>query len=135
LILFDTSVLVDILRKKPDIISRIEKLEEIPLFTTEISVMELVYGITSNRYYLNNTSKRKARIDSILNLMSKFSVLPFDRKAAIKTAEILGHLKLEGKSIDFRDGMIIGIGLCNGINSFYTLNKEHFKRVKEVSLY
>ncbi len=135
MILFDTSILVEILRKNQNIISRIDDLEEIPLFTTEISVMELVYGITSNQYYLNKTSKKKSRIDSVINLMSKFSVLPFDRNAALKTAEILGLLKLEGKIIDFRDGMIIGIGLSNGINSFYTLNRDHFERIKEVILY
>ena len=135
MILFDTSVLVEILRKNTDIISQINKLDEIPLFTTEISVMELVYGITSNKYYLNKSAKRKSRIDSIINLMAKFSVLQFDRNAAIKTAEILGSLKLKGKMIDFRDGMIIGIGLSNGINSIYALNREHFDRVPEISLY
>lgn len=135
MILFDTSVLVEILRKNTDIISQIDKLEETPLFTTEISVMELAYGISSNKYYINKSSKRKVRINNILNLMSKFSVLQFDRKAALKTAEILGYLKLEGNMIDFRDGMIIGIALSNGINSIYTLNREHFERVSEVTLY
>ncbi|MCE7733298.1 MAG: type II toxin-antitoxin system VapC family toxin [Candidatus Heimdallarchaeota archaeon] len=135
MILFDTSVLVEILRKNPNVISKIDKLENIPLFTTEISVMELVYGITSNKHYLNKSSDQKNRIDSIINLMSKFSVLQFDRKAAIKTAEIMGRLKLEGNMIDFRDGMIIGIGVSNGINSIYTLNRDHFDRVSEVSVY
>lgn len=135
MILFDTSVLVEILRKNTDTISQIDKLEEIPLFTTEISVMELAYGISSNKYYLNKSSKRKARIGNILNLMSKFTVLQFDRKAALKTAEILGQLKLNGNMIDFRDGMIIGIALSNGINSIYALNREHFERVSEVTLY
>lgn len=97
--------------------------------------MELVYGITSNKHYLNKSSKKKTRIDSIINLMSKFSVLQFDRKAAIKTAEILGQLKLTGNMIDFRDGMIIGIGLSNGITSIYTLNRDHFDRVSEISVY
>lgn len=135
MILFDTSVLVGILRKNPEIISQIDDFGSIPLFTTEISVMELVYSITSNKYYLNKTPEKQNRIEGIINLMSKFSVLLFDRKAAIKTAEVLGNLKLEGKMIDFRDGMIIGIGLSNGINSIFTRNKDHFERVSEISVY
>lgn len=134
MILLDTSVIIEILRKDKEVMSKIADLVDNPLFTTQISVMELVFGITSNNYYLDKPSIKTSRISAITNLLSKFTILDFDRKAAHKTAEILGRLKLEGNIIDFRDGMIIGIGLSNGINSFYTLNRSHFERVSGVSL-
>ena len=134
MILLDTSVIIELLRKNKIIISKIAELKDIPLFTTQISVMELIYGITSNRHYVDKPNKKTSRIEAIIDLLSKFTILDLDRKASFKTAEILGKLKLEGNIIDFRDGMIIGIGLSNGINSFYTLNKSHFKRVAGVSL-
>lgn len=134
MILLDTSVIIELLRKDKEVMSKLSDLVDNPLFTTQISVMELVFGITSNKYYVNKPSRRTSRINDITNLLSKFTILDFDTKAAHKTAEILGKLKLEGKIIDFRDGMIIGIGLSNGISSFYTLNRSHFERVPGVSL-
>ncbi len=134
MILLDTSVIVGLLRKNGEVISKLNDLQDSPLFTTQISVMELFYGITSNKYYINKENKKVSRLKAISDLLSKFSILDFDRKAAYKTAEIMGKLKLEGTLIDFRDGMIIGIGLSNGINSFYTLNTSHFERVSEVNI-
>jgi len=52
----------------------------------------------------------------------------------MKTAQIMGSLKLEGKLVDFRDGMIAGIGLANGIEELLTLNREHFERIKELRI-
>ena len=134
MILLDTSVIVELLRKNPEVIKKLTMIEDTPLFTTQITVMELVFGITSNSYYVTNPTRKGERIQNITDILSKFTILDFDRKAAEKTAEILGQLKLEGNIIDFRDGMIIGIGLSNGIKSFYTLNRTHFERVTEVSL-
>ena len=134
MILFDTSVIIEILRKNNKIIEKIIELKDTPLFTTQIVVMELMYGITSNKFYLDKPDKKISRINAISDLLTRFTILDFDRKAAIKTAEILGKLKLDGNIIDFRDGMIIGIGLSNGINSFFTLNRSHFERVEEVVL-
>ena len=134
MILVDTTILVEILRKKNKVIEFLQKLGTAPLFTTVISVMELTYGITGNRFYADKPELKQRRLTEIQDLCSKFTVLPFDHKSAIKTAQIMGSLKLEGKLVDFRDGMIAGIGLANGIEELLTLNKEHFERMKELKI-
>ncbi|MHA2297649.1 MAG: type II toxin-antitoxin system VapC family toxin [Candidatus Hodarchaeales archaeon] len=134
MIIVDTSILVDILRKKARTLEFMQGLGATMLFTTEITFMELVYGITGSKNHVDNPELKQKRLTEIQDTCSRFSVLSFDRKAAMKTAEIMGKLKLEGKLVDFRDGMIAGTGLANGINELLTLNPEHFRRIKELKV-
>ncbi|MFQ5977016.1 MAG: type II toxin-antitoxin system VapC family toxin [Candidatus Heimdallarchaeota archaeon] len=127
----DTSILVDILRKKPKTIEYINGLGSTPLFSTEISVMELIFGVTGSSFYLNNPEMKQRRLSEIDELCSRFVVLSFNHKAAVKTAEILGSLKLEGQLIDFRHAMIAGIAQSNGISELLTSNLRHFERIPE----
>lgn len=48
MILLDTSVIIELLRKNKEVMTKIAEFVDNPLFTTQISVMELVFGITSN---------------------------------------------------------------------------------------
>ncbi|MHA1448889.1 MAG: type II toxin-antitoxin system VapC family toxin [Candidatus Hodarchaeales archaeon] len=134
MILVETSVLVDILRKKSKILDFIQDLGTTPLYTTEICVMELIYGIMGSKVYATNPELKDRRIREVNQLCVRFTVLHFDRKAAIKTAEIMGRLKLIGKLIDFRDGMIAGTGLANEIKKLLTLNPKHFKNIHELEV-
>lgn len=61
-------------------------------------------------------------------------MLPFDRKAAVKTAELMGALKIKGQVIDFRDGMIAGITQANEIRKIATQNIKHFERIPELEI-
>ncbi|MCY3410167.1 MAG: type II toxin-antitoxin system VapC family toxin [Candidatus Heimdallarchaeota archaeon] len=134
MIILDTSVLVGILRKNAEVINKIKTLGDTPLFTTQICVMELFFGIESNKVYLNNQAKKIERLRVLNELLTRFTIFDLDKKSAIKTAELLGNLKLKGTLIDFRDAMIIGIGLANGINTFYTLNNKHFNKLVGITL-
>lgn len=134
MILVDTSILVDILRKNEETLNNINKLGTISLNTTEISMMELYFGIFGTKYYSDKPNLKKKRIEEINNLISKYNVLSFDRKAAIKTADIMGFLKLNGKLTDFRDGMIAGIGIANGISKILTHNTKHFENIPEIEV-
>lgn len=134
MMMVDTSILVDLLRKKPEILSVIQKLGATPLFTTEISVMELVLGIYGSCVYKTKPELKQKRLSEIGDLFLKFTILPFDRKSAYKTAEILGELKLDGKLIDFRDGMIAGVTKANGINELITHNRKHFERIHDLKI-
>ena len=51
--------------------------------------MELAYGITGNRFYADKPELKQRRLTEIQDLCSKFTVLPFGRKSAMKTAQIM----------------------------------------------
>ncbi len=135
MLMVDTSILVDILRKNAHIFEIFDRNKSISLFTSEISVMELFYGIHSLKLYQEKPKLKVARISQINSLLHNFIILPFNRKAALKTAEIMGKLKIKGQMIDFRDGMIAGTSLANGINYVFTRNIDHFKRIPEVQIW
>jgi predicted nucleic acid-binding protein len=134
MILADTNILVDILRKNPQTLNFIQALGPVPIVTSEITVMELVFGITGNKFYVDKPKLKQKRLSEIRDLLAKFTILPFDHKAAYKTAEIMGQLKLEGKIIEFRDGMIGGIAVANGLKKMLTYNTRHFHRIPEIEL-
>ena len=126
MILVDTTYIVDLIRKKAKLDS---KLDEEILFTTEITVFELYFGLHGNRLLNKNPDKLKSRATTLEKILVKFQILPFRREEAIQTAKLLGQLKLNGKIIDFRDGMIAGTGLANGIKKIMTRNEDHFNRI------
>ena len=134
MILFDTNILVEILRKKRIFLEKLSSFESVPLYISVITIMELYFGITGSNYYKNKEELKSKRLDEIIALTSNFFVLEFERKCALKTAEIMGKLKREGKIIDFRDGMIAGTALSNGIKSIFTMNIDHFDRIPEINV-
>ncbi|WP_371804958.1 type II toxin-antitoxin system VapC family toxin [Candidatus Lokiarchaeum ossiferum] len=134
MIICDTTVLIDILRKKPSIMDSLRGKSQNSLFTTEISVMELFYGLYSNKFYDFKREILEKRKQAISELLHHFIVLPFDRKSAIITAKLMGNLQKSGKMIDFRDGMIAGISIANNITNILTKNVKHFKRISELKI-
>ena len=101
------------------------------LFTTEINVFEIYLGLYANKNLENNPSlldKRKIQVEALL---SKFQILPFKRNAAIESAKILGNLIRKGQKIEFRDGLIAGIAISNGIIRILTNNIDHFKNIED----
>jgi tRNA(fMet)-specific endonuclease VapC len=126
MILVDTTYIVDLIRKKVKIDSELD--EEI-LFTTEITVFELYFGLYGNNILNKDPEKLQKRIDTLSKILTKFQILPFSGDESIQSAKILGQLKLDGKIIEFRDGMIAGSGLANGITKILTRNADHFDRI------
>jgi predicted nucleic acid-binding protein len=129
MILLDTSILIEILRKNKNIINKLDSLSMTPLATSEICIMELVYGIYSNKKFSNNEELIKRKLSDIEKLCNKFVILNFDRSCAVKTGEVMGKLKLAGNMIDFRDGMIACSALANGIKQIFTSNITHFEKI------
>lgn len=67
-------------------------------------------------------------------LLLKFQILPFGRKESIQAAKILGNLIRKGERIEFRDGIIAGITLSNGITTILTKNIDHFIRIENIKV-
>ena len=134
MILLDTSVIIDVLRKKTDTLEKISSFGIIPLVTSEICIMELIYGLYGNKKIVSQSDVLKKRLSDIEKLCNKLIILQFDRVCSLKTGEIMGRLKISGNRIDFRDGMIACSALANGIKQIYTLNISHFEKIKELEV-
>jgi len=100
MILLDTPILLDILRKKARIITKMIEIEAHPLATCEICVMELYFGVYANKTYENNPSLINKRIAAINGLLKRLTIFNFSRTSAIKTAELMGKLKMNGNLCD-----------------------------------
>ncbi len=134
MILADSTFLIDSLRKLPNVREFLLKNPTEILFTTEINIFELYLGLNSNKVLekdLNLFEKRKQRLEELIN---KFQVLSFRRGEAITAAKILGRLYRMGKPIEFRDGLIAGIAISNGIKKVLTRNIDHFSRIEELEV-
>jgi tRNA(fMet)-specific endonuclease VapC len=119
----DTDLLVGILRGKDDAGRRIQVLDEQGRHaTTSVNAFELFYGAYKSR-------QKDVNVQRTISLLERLEILPLDLKAAEKAGELLGNLSDVGEGIDFRDALVAGITLANGL-SLVTRNKEHFTRVK-----
>ncbi|MHA1266170.1 MAG: type II toxin-antitoxin system VapC family toxin [Candidatus Helarchaeota archaeon] len=133
MILVDTNFLIDVLRKKQEIKSFLAANPDEILFTTEFNIFELYLGLYSSKILEKNSVLLKKRLQKLDELISRLQILPFKRKEAIKSAEILGTLTRRGQKIDFRDGIIAGIALANGITTILTKNVTHFNRIDDLT--
>ena len=124
----DSSIIIDILRKKIDR-EKLQKFSEEDLWTTETVVYELLYGI----YFTGEKiAEKEQQIAAILDTFTY--ILPFDRKSAIKAANIGGNLARTGQMLDHPDTLIAGSLLAHGCTRFLTKNKRDFERIKELEV-
>ncbi|MFX0013698.1 MAG: type II toxin-antitoxin system VapC family toxin [Promethearchaeota archaeon] len=134
MILVDSTFLIDALRKKPNVRKFLQKNPTEILFTTEINVFELYLGLHSSKILEKEVALFAKRKQPLEELITKFQVLSFRRGEAIESAKILGKLYRSGKPIEFRDGLIAGIAIANGIKKVLTRNTDHFRRIKEIEV-
>ena len=132
IILADTTFLIDALRKKDDVKQFLIKNSYETLYTTEINVFETYLGLYANKTLEKNPSLLESRKIHLEELLSKFQILPFNRTAAIESAKILGLLIRKGQKIEFRDGLIAGIAISNGIKKILSKNRDHFIRIENI---
>src|SRR3989338_9985040 len=119
----DSTVLIGFLRNEPNAIEVIKRIEDKQLYTSEINVFELIQGV-----YISHKNVEQ-HIQQIIGILSTITVLPFDRRAAIKAGVIGGMLQKHGQKIGEADCLIAGVALANGIKIIVTNNTEHFERI------
>ena len=134
MILVDSTFLIDSLRKLPNVREFLQKNPTEILFTTEINIFELFLGLYSSKILEQDPNQFEMRKQRLEELILKFQVLTFRRGEAIAAARILGRLYRTGKPIEFRDGLIAGIAISNGIKKVLTRNIEHFNRIEEIEV-
>jgi tRNA(fMet)-specific endonuclease VapC len=119
----DTDVLIDFLAGRNPAADRIvHELEAGALMTTAITRFELLCGVRSHREEL-----------PVLQLLDSLTVLPLDKAAADRAAEVRRTLKRRGIDIGMGDSLTAGIVLHNN-GIFLTRNNRHFERVEGLHL-
>lgn len=124
----DTTLLIDFLRGKPAALKVIKEAEAKSLATSEINAYELIEGVYENGTNIDT------HLEKVLLLLSRLTVFPFDRRAAIKAGIISSNLSKAGRKIGEVDCLIAAVALANGIPEIATQNKEHFNQVKELKV-
>lgn len=123
MILADTDVLIDYLAGVQPVSGLVRSyIEDDLLQTSSVTCFELLSGAKSGK-----------RGDAVRSLLAEITVLPLDRQAAQRAAEVRRKLDRTGQSIGMADSLIAGVALLHGIRLF-TRNRKHFERVPNLSL-
>jgi tRNA(fMet)-specific endonuclease VapC len=123
MIVADTDVLIDALRGREPVASRIAlELRSGGLATTAVSVFELLSG-----------AKSPEEQEKVERLLVALTVLGFDRAAGEAAAEARGQLEGEGRGIGLADYLIAGVCLARDA-VLLTRNREHFERIPGLTL-
>ncbi len=119
----DSDLLIAILRGNQEAQAIVEELEkEGRSATTSISAFEIHYGAI-------RSERKNENIKEASRLLERLEIFSLDLSASRKAAEIAAKLAEKGEPIDYRDAMIAGIAVENGL-TLKTRNKPHFKRIK-----
>jgi tRNA(fMet)-specific endonuclease VapC len=123
LILADTDVLIDYLAGIEPIQAQIARYAEASrLQTTAVTCFELLSGAGVGK-----------KGDAIRDLLHALTVLPLDREAATRAAEVRRALGGTGQPIGMGDSLIAGIALLHNV-ALFTRNRRHFERVPHLKL-
>ena len=123
MILADTDVLIDHIAGVQPVARRISAYAQADrLQTTSINCFELLSGAAVGK-----------RGDNIRRLLAAIPVIPLDRDAAERAADVRRELERTGVSIGMGDSLIAGIALAHSLPLF-TRNRKHFARVPNLKL-
>ena len=115
MIILDTNVISEPMKpnSNPAVIAWLDRQLAETLYLTATSFSELLVGIE-----ILPDGKRKQELNAALKelIIKLFGsrILPFDQQAAIAYAPLIGHAKLNGRSISVADGQIAAIADVHG---------------------
>ncbi len=123
IVCLDTSILIDLYRKKAKEKSAFFQLTgKFSLFATSvITEYEIMVGATSEQIPFWN------------DFFSRVTVLPFDKRANQEAISIYKQLKQTSKLIELPDLFIGATAVANKLK-IATLNKKHFERIPGLEL-
>jgi tRNA(fMet)-specific endonuclease VapC len=104
----DTSFIADLLRGKKEALRKLAEMEvqEIPLSTTEINVLELYRGAYLSRKTYQN-------LEEVKKLLECFQVLELEESVYEVFASLSANLLSKGRAIGAFDELIAAIILCH----------------------
>ncbi|MEX0813326.1 MAG: type II toxin-antitoxin system VapC family toxin [Chitinophagales bacterium] len=117
----DSSVFIEFLRAKNKKNTTLYAISsETQLFISSVTLYELLMGATN-----------KAKTDDINLITGDLTILDFDKRTAVKAAQIYHKLRTENRMIEFRDIFIAATCIANKL-PVKTLNKKHFSRIEDL---
>jgi len=124
----DTSFLIDLMRKNPQALAKLEEIEKNKesQYTVSPVVFELVIGMAMSDW----PEKERQKIKAVLQ---DFSIFSFDEKDAQPAGETLGQLFKRGTPIDVVDAQIGGIALQHN-QKVVTRNPNHFEKIPTLKI-
>ena len=119
----DSDLLIAILRGKQEAQPIVDEIDrDGKATTTSVNAFEIYFGASKSE-------RKQENLKETSRLLERLEVFPFDLSASRKAAEISAKLTTKGEAIDYRDAMIAGIAIENGL-TLVTRNESHFKRIK-----
>ena len=123
----DTDHCIELLRGNPKIAFKFKSLrEDIALYTTIITIAELLYGA----YRLPNPQKRLKEVDAF---QEDIVILGLDLAAAKVSGRLKAELAQKGEILADNDLFIASITLSRGL-VLVTHNSRHYKRISGLGL-
>jgi predicted nucleic acid-binding protein len=123
MILLDTSILIELFRKK--IKSRSKYFQLLETYTD--------FAISTITYFEIGVGSKESDMYFWNQFLANLEIIPFDQKASIHAIEIFQYLKASNRRIDFADLQIAATATsCNLPLS--TLNKKHFEIIPNLEV-
>jgi tRNA(fMet)-specific endonuclease VapC len=125
--LFDTDTCISLLdNREPDkqrnILTRLDKLQQLDIALSSITVSELVFGA-------ENGLHRKTNLDALELFLLDFQILPFDFAAAREAGAVRAALEKADRRIGMMDTLIAAHAKAMSL-TVVTNNVAHFGKVK-----
>lgn len=125
--LLDTNICIYIIKKKPpEVLATLKKKSKCGIAVSSLTVAELEYGIEKSKV------KEKNRI-SLIELLSIFTIIPFDDADAVKYGKIRADLERKGTIIGEIDMLLAAQAMCKK-QIFVTNHIKEFVRVEGLQL-
>jgi predicted nucleic acid-binding protein len=121
MILCDTNIIIEVLKKNPTIIQTIEKIGIDKIAISVVTAMELYYGA------LNKMELKKIKLH-----LSSIRIFHIDEEISDTASELIErYAKSHGLQIP--DALIAATSLSHGLK-LYTCNKKDFVFIEKISL-
>ena len=127
--LFDTSVVIDLLRQKIDTWNFLENHKKDEIISSSICKAEVMVGIYHSKS--KNIESRKKLADDLFESFSE--VVDFDDEMAEIAGRIKAKLLFSGKIIDDFDVLIAATAIAKNA-TVVTSNVKHFARVENLRI-
>jgi len=110
MIILDTNVLSELMRANPDenVLAWLDSQNSQDLYTTAITVAELLYGVARLAHGRRKTALRGA-IESMLDGEMAGKILPFDGNSARQYAMLVAECESHGRPISSADAQIAAV--------------------------
>ena len=122
-LMVDSTILIDYFRKtdkaNSKLVSHFRNYDN--LYISSVTEFEVVNGAT------------KAHLQFWNGMLTRFTILNFNSKAARQAADIVAQLKTKRKTIDKPDLFIAATAVVHGL-TLDTLNIKHFKYIDSLNL-